>query len=197
MRMVDLANLTLSPLINPMTNPFPHANESCSSAQGQATLAQLGEKEDNGTCPGPRRKNNRHGSLWELFTSVHFHKDMWKNSPAVLSVAASNIQYPYKENTAAQACSHMMHRDNSYVARWLSGCHREGQQHITSRNEQRQLVFCTNQPISHFVRCGLLLFIQLNEIFAFLAHLGFCARVSMPASWSHNPLIFPQKSAAR
>lgn len=72
---VDLANLMLIPLINPLTNPFPHAKESCRPAQGRATLAQLGGKEDNGTCPGPRRKNNRHGSLWELFTSVHFHKD--------------------------------------------------------------------------------------------------------------------------
>lgn len=105
MRMVDLANLTLSPLINPMTNPFPHANERCGSAQGRATLAQLGGKEDNGTCPGPRRKNNRHGSLWELFTSVHFHKDTWKKKTLLLYfLAASNIQYPYRENTAAQAC---------------------------------------------------------------------------------------------
>lgn len=160
MGMVDLANLTLSPLINPMTNPFPHANESCSSAQGQATLAQLGEKEDNGTCPGPRRKNNRHGSLWELFTSVHFHKDMWKNSPAVLSSSQQHTVSIQRKHCCTSMFTHDAQRQ------LLSGTmiiwHREGQQHITSRNEQRQLVFCTNQPISHFVRCGLLLFIQFS-----------------------------------
>lgn len=33
-RTVDLANLMLIPLINPLTNPFPHAKEICRSAQG-------------------------------------------------------------------------------------------------------------------------------------------------------------------
>lgn len=112
MRMVDLANLTLSPLINPMTNPFPHANKSCSSAQGRATLAQLGEKEDNGTCPGPRRKNNRHGSLWELFTSVHFHKDMWENSPAVLSSSQQHTVSIQRKHS----CTSMLTHD---AQRWL------------------------------------------------------------------------------
>lgn len=154
-RTVDLANLMLIPLINPLTNPFPHAKESCRPAQGRATLAQLGGKEDNGTCRGPRRKNNRHGSLWELFTSVHFIKIGGKSShaPAVLFSSKQHTVSLQREHCYTSMFTHMTHGEDSI---WCDGnlaaiekvC--AGQRHITLINEHRQFVFCTTNQSSIF-----------------------------------------------
>lgn len=111
-------------------------------------MAQLGGKEDNGTYAGPWKKNNRHGSLWELFTSVHFHRDRRK-AHTPLCTLQQQATYLYKKN---QCCTltHGAQRGPSVdvMIIWLLS-KRSVQVSNTSHSQQSSDSLFSVEPINH------------------------------------------------